>query len=241
VRNNFKAAKGFTLIELLVTIAIIGVLAALLLPVINKSKRSARSIQCVSNLKQVGVAIMTYAGDDNDLLPGPCLYGQRCSYYHTTDVGNRFNTELAFHLASYLGGKEPGQLSVVDTNYVRVLFCPAYGRFSPESPNIAMTRVTYIVSFPYTNGLVSLPVNPFGYSGTGPAQKAAGTNCVRLTSLGMYGPISDIFAVSDVDVRLYNGRWPLEANTPSHESIRNALYFDSHVKAYKGTNFLAAY
>ena len=47
----------------------------------------------------------------------------------------------------------------------------------------------------------------------------------------------DIFAVSDVDVRLYNGLWPLEANTPSHESIRNALYFDSHVKSYKGTNF----
>jgi hypothetical protein len=129
----------------------------------------------------------------------------------------------------------------VETNYVRVLFCPAFGQFSAESPNVAMTRVTYIAAFPYSNGLVNLPVNPFGYAGTGTAQQAAGTNTVRLTSLGVYGPLSDIFAVSDVDVRLYNGLWPMEANTPSHESIRNALYFDSHVKAYKGTNFLASY
>jgi prepilin-type N-terminal cleavage/methylation domain-containing protein len=241
MRNNFKATKGFTLIELLVVIAIIAILAALLLPALSKAKRSARSIQCVSNLKQVGLAIVTYTDDNNDFLPGPCLYGQRCSYYNTTDVANRFNTELAFHLASDLGGKEPGQLSDVETNYVQMLFCPAYGQFSPESPNVAMTRVTYIITFPYTNGLVNLPVNPFGYAGTGTAQQAAGTNSVRLTSLGVYGPISDIFAVSDVDVRLYNGSWPLEANTPSHESIRNALYFDSHVKSYKGTNFLATY
>jgi hypothetical protein len=184
---------------------------------------------------------MTYAGDNGDALPGPCLYGQRCSYYNNTDVPGRYNTEIAFHLATYLGGKDPGQLSATDSNFVRVLFCPAYGQFSPESPNTAMTRVTYIATLPYTNGLVNLPVNPFGYAGTGLAQRAAGTNTMKLTSLGAYGPISDIFALSDVDNQLYVGLWPLEANTPTHENIRNALYFDNHVKAYKGTNFLASY
>jgi prepilin-type processing-associated H-X9-DG protein len=41
-------------------------------------------------------------------------------------------------------------------------------------------------------------------------------------------------------MKLYTG-WPLEATSPNHANIRNALYFDGHVKAYRGTNFLASY
>jgi prepilin-type processing-associated H-X9-DG protein len=41
-------------------------------------------------------------------------------------------------------------------------------------------------------------------------------------------------------MELYSG-WPLEAVSPNHANIRNALYFDGHVKSYRGTNFLASY
>jgi prepilin-type processing-associated H-X9-DG protein/prepilin-type N-terminal cleavage/methylation domain-containing protein len=55
-----RSAFAFTLIELLVVVAVIGILAALLLPALNRSKTSAHRIQCVSNLRQLGLAAQMY-------------------------------------------------------------------------------------------------------------------------------------------------------------------------------------
>ena len=64
-----RMEQGFTLIELLVVIAIIAILAALLLPALAQSKIRAQGISCLSNMRQLQIGSILYAGDNNDSMP----------------------------------------------------------------------------------------------------------------------------------------------------------------------------
>src|SRR3984957_13286896 len=61
--------KGFTLIELLIVIAIIAILAAMLFPVLGQAKHRAWTVQCISNLRQIGLGMKMFADDNQELYP----------------------------------------------------------------------------------------------------------------------------------------------------------------------------
>ena len=87
--------RSFTLIELLVTIAIIAILAAMLLPVLNKAREKGRAASCVSRLKQFGNANVLYVDDNNGYFPFSKIDGKLWDYllmgYVNYDIENCSN------------------------------------------------------------------------------------------------------------------------------------------------------
>ena len=120
--------KGFTLIELLVVIAIIGILAAMIFPVFARARESARKVVCLSNVKNIALAVQMYLADNNDVLP-PLEHRQEVLDYFDTHPGGYDGTHIAGHcLYGFLHCNPYLRWPVIFDEYVRnrdVWRCPS--------------------------------------------------------------------------------------------------------------------
>jgi len=160
--HGAQQRKGFTLIELLVVIAIIAILAAILFPVFAQAREKARAITCISNQKQILLAVMQYTQDYDEMYPLGMTYPVNWD-------GNINTDDEDFSLENMLDPYIKAGLPYGPERASSVWKCPDDGIRTDDCDGAPGIGVGYDISYGFTNYIPGDEINGFGlYSFSGP-------------------------------------------------------------------------
>ena len=223
--------KAFTLIELLVVIAILGLLAAIIFPVFAHVRENGRRTACLSNERQLGMAMLQYVADADETFPqgwaehsgsgwaGKCFpYVKNLAVYvcptdPTVNVGSIFGV-CSYGLNSNLSGYHlPGN------NLQMPLSKP-----SLSLPGLSSSQKTVLL-FEVASNIIPLPLTDTENNSASGNEFDGGEGMNGETSPGSYGPF---YATGLIGGRVANKKAPTGSYTPRHVGGANYLACDGH-------------
>lgn len=222
--------RAFTLIELLTVIAIIGILASILIPVVGKVRENARRVKCGSNMRQVALAVLTYESE-NGVLPGPTereirsplLGDARPGATSPKEVWPTMNVDLSILLESYVGITNAGDVGPFE--------CPSNEANAKSDPRIPV--------FLIMRNVRTSPPSFFGDTDSGVQQEPKSLSQIKAAGTGFFSrqatEFTQIWMVSDIDrynTVYYGGDASVDLDM-AHDGGRNYAFFDGHLEYLK--------